>query len=251
MLTPEQYHIITGHMRHSMMNKALHVHYTAQKCFRLREGLVSTATHFREDASLLVSLQNRQYRLVRSISADEDGRRHTLHARQLLALAREQYGLTGMLQQQLSEVAAGLMRPADTLLFTLLKAQHYQWRDRLYMSLLAESPDQVLSDEDACPLGQWLNAEGRRRFFTLPGFRALQAAHHQMHLAAAALFDHPLSELLPGVLNGKLQQTEYASQSLISALDGLDQSVGLLFPDPLTTRSPGNSSENADGRQEK
>lgn len=72
-----------------------------------------------------------------------------------------------------------------------------------------------------------------------------------MHLAAAALFDHPLSELLPGVLNGKLQQTEDASQSLISALDGLDQSVGLLLPDPLTTRSPGNSSENADGRQEK
>ncbi|WP_181012903.1 CZB domain-containing protein [Citrobacter amalonaticus] len=231
MLTQEQHHIIMEHMRHSMMNKAVQVHYTAEKCFRLREGLIRSATRYREDAALMTPLQNRQYRLINSIAADREGVKDATQERQLLSRAREQYGLIGMMQQQLNDIASGLMLSADTLLFTLLKAQHYQWRDRLYMAVLTEQPGAALAEENACPLGQWLCTEGGRRFCTQPGFRALREAHHQMHVTAALLFDRPLTEMPAGVLKARLQHTEDASQHLMGSLDALEKMVSSLYPD--------------------
>lgn len=38
-LSPEQTAVVVRHMRSSLMSKAVHVSYTAEKCFRLREGL--------------------------------------------------------------------------------------------------------------------------------------------------------------------------------------------------------------------
>ncbi|EBP9818077.1 CZB domain-containing protein [Salmonella enterica] len=231
MPTLTHYQIICEHMHHSMMNKSVHVHYTAQKCFLLRNDLIQSASRYREDAALLTPLQNRQYRLVKSIKSDSEGEKNTLHERQLLSLANEQFRLTGTVQQQLSDMASGLMRSADTLLFTLLKAQHYQWRDRLYMALLTDQPDSVLAGENDCPLGQWLHAEGARRFYSLPGFRSLREAHHEMHQAVEQLFDTPLTSKLPTVLKRQLQRTEDASQQLISVLDGLEKMVVLLYPE--------------------
>lgn len=239
----EQHRIVVEHMCHSMMNKAVQVHYTTDKCFRLREGLIRSAIQYREDATLMTPLQNRLYRLVNSVAADRDGMRDATQERRLLSHVREQYKLTGGMQQQLSGIACGLMRSADTLLFTLLKAQHYQWRDRLYMAVLTGQPDVVMVEEDACPLGQWLNAEGTRRFYSLPSFRALREAHHQMHVAAALVFDHPLTEMLPRELKDRLQRAEDASQQLVGTLDTLERIVDRLYPDgdappAASSRSP-------------
>lgn len=231
MLMPGQYQIITEYIRYSMMNKSLHVHHATQKCFWLRESLISSASKYREDAALMTPLQNRQYRLVNSIVADCTGEKAPQHERQLLAQAREQYRLTDAVQRQMNDIASGLMRSADMLLFTLLKAQHYQWRDRLFMSLLTDHPDPVLAGEDACPLGMWLHAEGARRFYTLKGFRDMRESHHEMHIAAAQLFERPLSETAPGVLRRYLQRVEDASQQLVSHLDHLEKMVELLYPD--------------------
>lgn len=230
-LSQEQAGVVIGHIRSSLMSKSAHVRYTAEKCFRLREGMLRTAGQCREDAALLSPLQNKQHRLINNILRGGEDRKTELQGKRLLSLAQEQYQMSGVTQQQLGEVASGLMRAADTLLFTLLKAQHYQWRDRFYMALFTGETEYVLAGENACQLGQWLQGEGKRRFRVLPGFRELNDVHHEMHVVAERVFLRPLPEVSIQVLERSLQDVEDVCQRLISALDCLDNRVRLLYPD--------------------
>lgn len=228
MLSPEKYAVIITHMRNSQMSKMAHIRYTAEKCFRLRENQLRLAGQCREDAALFSPVQNKQYSLIKHFTREQEHKEG--HDKRVLNLLREQYQLTGSVQQQLSDVASGLMRSADTLLFTLLKAQHYQWRDRLYMSVLTGDADNVLSEESACPLGHWLHGEGMRRFRALPGFRELRDCHHEMHEASAVLFESHPDEMSVARLERLLRQTEDTSQRLITLLEQLDERVSLLYP---------------------
>lgn len=230
-LSPEQMAVVIVHMRSSLMSKAFHVRCAAEKCFRLREGMLSSAAQCREDASLMTPLQNKQHRLINNILRDGEHEKTETQGMRLLSLAQEQYQMSGVMQLQLMSVASGLMRSADILLFTLLKAQHYQWRDRLYMAVLTGESENVLTGEQACPLGQWLHGEGLRRFRALPGFRELNDEHHVMHDAADALFSRSFPDMPVRVLERLLQDVEEVSQRLIAALDCLDNRVGLLYPE--------------------
>lgn len=230
-LSPEQATVVIVHMRSSLMSKSAHVRYTSEKCLRLREGMLRSAGQCREDAALLSPLQNRQHSLINNILHDGEHKKAEVQGKRLLSLAQEQYRMSGAMQQQLGEVASGLMRSADTLLFTLLKAQHYQWRDRLYMAVLTGETETVLAGEQACPLGQWLHGEGMRRFRALPGYRELNDGHHKMHVVAEKLFSRPLQDIAARVLERLLQDVEEVSQRLIAALDCLDERVRLLYPE--------------------
>lgn len=234
MLPDEHCKVVIAHIRHSMMSKAMHVSYATDKCFLLRENLIRSATQCREDAALLSPVQNRQYSLMNNIRRAEGEKKEQSQERRRLMLLREQYRLTGAMQQQLDDTAAGLMRSADALLFTLLKAQHYQWRDQLYMAVLTGGSDSVLPAERDCPLGQWLYGEGKRRFRALPGYSALQECHYDIHQATPGLSGRGPAEMSPRVLSETLQRVEDLSQRLIAALESLDTWVGLLYPEEVT-----------------
>ncbi|WP_336285868.1 CZB domain-containing protein [Citrobacter arsenatis] len=112
----------------------------------------------------------------------------------------------------------------------MLKAQHYQCRDRLYVAILTEHLDTLMEDERECTLGRWIHGEGIRRFRALPGFRELDTAHHRMHEVSRGLFERKLDSFRVEELRKSLQATEDASQQLIVALDRLDERVSLLYP---------------------
>ncbi|HII3146291.1 TPA: CZB domain-containing protein [Citrobacter braakii] len=230
MLSPELHAVVLEHIHTSALSKAAHIHYTAQKCFRLRERMLVSAAECREEAQSLSLVLNRQYRLVNLLTKTEGETENHPAQRQLLKLAREQYQQTGHIQTQLSGVSSGLALSADNLLFTLLKAQHYRWRDRLYVAILTERPDDLLEDERECTLGRWIHGEGVRRFRALPGFRELDTTHHRMHEVSRALFERKLDSFSVKELRKTLQATEEASQQLIIALDRLDERVNLLYP---------------------
>ncbi|MBC6501823.1 hypothetical protein GW742_10060 [Citrobacter freundii] len=230
MLFPELHAVILAHIRASALSKAAHVQYTAQKCFRLRERMLVSAAVCREDAQTLSLVLNRQYRLVKYLSKhDDDGSRDTGH-KPLLKLTREQYDQTGRIQVQLSGVAGELTVSADSLLFTLLKAQHYQWRDRLYVAILTAQVEEMMIDESECTLTRWIQGEGMQRFQSLQGFRALEACHRRVHDVSRGLFERKLASFSPQTLRDTLHRTEEASQQLIVALDSLDEQVGRSRP---------------------
>ncbi|MBC3378666.1 CZB domain-containing protein [Serratia fonticola] len=228
MLSPELLKVALAHIRASALSKSAYVQYTAQKCFRLRERMLMFSAGCREEAQSLTLVLNRQYSLVKYLSKS-DGEVGCGKVHQLQTLSREQYEQTGHIQAQLSGVASGLALSADNLLFTLLKAQHYQWRDRLYIAILTGQSDELREDERECLLGRWIHGEGMRRFRALPGFWELGSAHHRLHEVSEVVAGD-LSHFMPEELQKALQATEEASQRLLSALDALDERVGLLYP---------------------
>ncbi|ECI4618437.1 hypothetical protein UP63_004553 [Salmonella enterica subsp. enterica] len=230
MLSPGLLTVILAHIRASALSKSSHVQYTAQKCFRLRERMLMSSAGCREEAQSLTRVLNNQYRLVKHLSKSGGDTDFSTQHKQLLKLTREQYEQTGHMQTQLSGEASGLALSADNLLFTLLKAQHYQWRDRLYVAILTERPDTLMEDERECMPGRWIHGEGIRRFRALPGFRELDTAHHRMHEVSQGLFERKLDSFRVEELRKSLQATEDASQQLIAALDRLDEQVSLLYP---------------------
>lgn len=53
----------------------------------------------------------------------------------------------------------------------LTRPLHYNWRDRLYLSILTECQgDDIAEEEKECPPGMWIHDEGHRRFRMLPRF---------------------------------------------------------------------------------
>lgn len=230
MLSPGLLTVVLAHIRASALSKSSHVQYTAQKCFRLRDRMLMSSAGCREEAQSLTPVLNRQYRLLKHLSKSDGEAECITEHKQLLKLTREQYEQTGHMQTQLSGVASGLALSADNLLFTLLKAQHYQWRDRLYIAILTGQSEELMEDERECLLGRWIHGEGMRRFRALPGFRELDYAHHRMHDVSQVLAGRDLSHFRPEELQRALQATEEASQQLLSTLDGLDERVGLLYP---------------------
>ncbi|WP_336283895.1 CZB domain-containing protein [Citrobacter arsenatis] len=231
MLSSEQTSVMIAHMRNSLMSKAAHVRYTAEKCFNLREHMLCSAGQCREHAGQLSPLQNKQYSLMGNILRDGEDKKEKAQENRLLTLVQEQYRMSGLIELQLGSVASGLMRSADALLFSLLKAQHYQWRDRLYMAVLAGEAADVMSKETECPLGHWLHGEGALRFKGLPGYRELNDCHHEMHTVAEALFTRLLAAMPATGLEQLLQGVEDVSQRLIVALECLDNRVALLYPE--------------------
>lgn len=232
MLTSELHTIVLDHIRSSAVSKFAHVQYTAEKCFRLRERMLHSASQSREEAQSLTLVLNKQYRLVNHLSKMDKQDTYKTEHNQLLKLAREQYQQTGFTQEHLRRVASGLALASDKLLFALLKVQHYQWRDRLYVALLTEQQNDILSDERECTLGLWIHGEGLRRFCMLPGFRELGSCHHLVHETSENLFRRKLETYTPEELKQVLHAVEEASQQLINALDRLDERVSLLYPQP-------------------
>lgn len=231
MLSPELHAVVLAHIRSSAQAKTAHVHYTAQKCLRLRERMLLSAAACREESESLSRVLNHQYRLVKQLSKRDGETTERTEHKPLLKLTREQYEQTGRIQVQLNGVAGELIVSADSLLFTLLKAQHYQWRDRLYVAILTAQVEEMMTDGSECTLTRWIQGEGMQRFQALQGFRALEACHRRVHDVSRGLFERKLASFRPQTLRETLHRTEEASQQLICALDALDEQVNRLYPE--------------------
>ncbi|EJT2000494.1 CZB domain-containing protein, partial [Salmonella enterica] len=103
---------------------------------------------------------------------------------------------------------------------------HYQWRERVYMSVLEGKDTFPPEDEYHCVLGRWYHGEGRTAFGSLPAFVRLGDAHSRLHLALSELVHESRREKrTPESVLKKLDMLETASQAVIAALDELDDSV--------------------------
>lgn len=66
---------------------------------------------------------------------------------------------------------------------------HAQWKERLRDFIAGSSKEnlrvEVIGRDDQRVLGQWLNAEGSKRYGHLPAFEAVRTSHAQFHRCAA------------------------------------------------------------------
>lgn len=66
---------------------------------------------------------------------------------------------------------------------------HAQWKERLRDHIAGSSKESlrvdVIGRDDQCVLGQWLNAEGSKRYGQLPAFEAVRTSHARFHQCAA------------------------------------------------------------------
>jgi hypothetical protein len=66
---------------------------------------------------------------------------------------------------------------------------HAQWKERLHNHIAGNTQEDlrvdVIARDDQCVLGQWLNAEGSKRYGHLPTFDAVRVSHAQFHRCAA------------------------------------------------------------------
>ncbi|EAA7556296.1 hypothetical protein FZH48_23615 [Salmonella enterica] len=130
------------------------------------------------------------------------------------------------IQGKLTVSANTIRCTAYSLQVTVLKAIHYQWHERVYMSVLEGKDTFPAEDEHHCVLGRWYQGEGRKCFGSLPAFVRLGDAHGKLHQALSALVQEYHSEkCMPERILTKLDVLETDSQAVITALDELDDSV--------------------------
>lgn len=226
MSSAELISIIMQHIRNCTLSKMAHVSYTVQKSFVLHEHIVRSASQCREKSESLTPLLNQQYRLIGSLKNERGDSRNG--ARLLPAHLCELYQQTGIIQQDLRQTSTELMLYADSFLLSLLKVQHYQWRDYLYLSVLTSRQESNMKQDYS--LINWLNAEDSRRYRGLPGFMELTDSCHQMHKASTPLLKKVLRDFEPQELRYQLQAVEESSQRVIAALDCVEERIRLLYP---------------------
>ena len=65
---------------------------------------------------------------------------------------------------------------------------HVKWKERLHDAIAGGSQEELsidmVSRDDECSLGQWLNGVGGKRFGTLPAFRNVRERHAYFHKCA-------------------------------------------------------------------
>ncbi|EKC7222348.1 CZB domain-containing protein [Salmonella enterica] len=132
---------------------------------------------------------------------------------------------TTYMQDSVSRLAGLMDMSASSLQLTVLKAVHYQWRERVYMSVLNKTNTIPAEDEHHCMLGRWYDGEGREKFGTLHAYIRLGEMHRKLHQAAAELAKEDMTATGNERLMNKLEVFESVSLAVIAALDALDDSI--------------------------
>ncbi|EJZ7017902.1 CZB domain-containing protein [Salmonella enterica] len=117
---------------------------------------------------------------------------------------------------------------ADSLLMIILKAQHYQWRELVYMFALSQSNHSIpQQDEFSCALGKWYNGQGKENFSHLPAFSLLGDYHSKFHRISADILKEGFNGISWEKVSRNLEEFEKCSNLVISALDQLDEQMTL------------------------
>ncbi|EKS6154845.1 CZB domain-containing protein [Salmonella enterica] len=211
----------------TLQNKFVHVQYTAEKAIRLHNKMCASAAENKEITEEIVCTINQMHSLRERIKTKIPSlsKKEKRYGDQVIALLDHLIMETTGIQNSVLHSAQMMTTSASSLQITVLKAVHYQWRERVYMSLLNKTNTLPDEDEHHCMLGRWYDGEGKEKFGLLPAFIRLGDVHRKLHHVAAELTREDISH--PGeeqILN-KLEAFETTSQSVIAALDALDDNI--------------------------
>lgn len=211
-----------------LQSKQVHVLYTAEKAEKLYTRMSAVADENEAVTDGITGLVNRMYSL-RGRLKNKLGSltpRERRYGNQVIALLSDLIEENEKIQGKMTVSANAMRCTAHSLQVTVLKAVHYQWRERVYMSVLERKDTFPPEDEYHCVLGRWYHGEGRTAFGSLPVFVRLGDAHSRLHLALSELVHESRREKrTPESVLKKLDMLETASQAVIAALDELDDSV--------------------------
>jgi hypothetical protein len=211
-----------------LQTKQMHVLYTAEKAEKLYSGMSAMADENETMADGVTGLVNQMYSL-RGRLKNKLGTltpRERRYGKKMIALLDGLIEENEKIQGKLTVSANTIRCTAYSLQVTVLKAIHYQWRERVYMSVLEGKDTFPAEDEHHCTLGRWYQGEGRRSFGSLPAFVRLGEAHGKLHQALSELVQESSREKrTPERILTKLDVLETVSQAVITALDELDDSV--------------------------
>ncbi len=210
-----------------LQTKQMHVLYTAEKAEKLYSGMSVVADENEAMADGVTGLVNQMYSL-RGRLKNKLGTltpRERRYGNKVIALLNGLIEDNEKIQGRMTVSANTIRCTAYSLQVTVLKAIHYQWRERVYMSVLEGKDTFPAEDEYHCALGRWYQGEGRKCFGSLPAFVRLGEAHGRLHQALAALVQESRREKrTPERILTKLDVLETVSQAIITALDELDDS---------------------------
>ncbi|OQM38972.1 hypothetical protein BZK42_27330 [Citrobacter braakii] len=218
---------IFSYIYRTLQSKLVHVQYTAEKATRLRRKMSGVASDNQQMAEGMSEFINRIYSLRGRIKTKSSSltAREKRYGKLVVNLLDDLMTYTTDLQDSVSRSAGLMDMSASSLQLTVLKAVHYQWRERVYMSVLNKTNTIPAEDEHHCLLGRWYDGEGREKFGTLSAYIRLGEVHRKLHQAAAELAKEDMTH--PGqerILN-KLEAFETVSLAVIAALDELDDSI--------------------------
>ncbi|HAF2163491.1 TPA: hypothetical protein G8N56_005116 [Salmonella enterica] len=211
----------------TLQSKLVHVQYTAEKATRLRRKMSGAAADNQRMAEGISEFLNRIYSLrgrikTKIISLPSREKRY---GKQVINLLDDLMKYTTEMQDFVFSSANIMDISANSLQLTVLKAVHYQWRERVYMSVLNKTNTIPVEDEHHCLLGRWYDGEGRENFGLLPAFIRLGEVHRKLHQLAAELAGEDMTQPVQERILKKLEAFETVSLAVIAALDSLDDSI--------------------------
>ncbi|EJF2227206.1 CZB domain-containing protein [Salmonella enterica] len=218
---------VFSYIYRTLQSKLVHVQYTAEKAVRLRKKMTASAAENQQIAEGMAEFINRLYSLRGRIKTKIPslGTREKRYGNQIVSLFDDMMKVTTEMQGSVSRSARLMDISAGSLQVTVLKAVHYQWRERVYMSVLNKINAIPGEDEHHCLLGRWYDGEGREKFGLLPAFIRLGEVHRKLHQAAAELAKEDMTGPGQERLLKKLEVFETTSLAVIAALDELDDSI--------------------------
>ncbi len=211
----------------TLQNKFVHVQYTAEKAIRLRKKMSASAVENKIIAEEMIGTINQMHSLRERIKTKIPSlsKKEKRYGKKIVTiidhLMRETTGIQNSVQHSANIMAVS----AGSLQITVLKAVHYQWRERVYMALLNKTNTIPGDDEHHCLLGRWYDGEGKEKFSLLPAFIKLGDVHRKLHQLAAEMIMEDLSHPWNEEILNKLEVFETTSQAVISALDALDDNI--------------------------
>ncbi|EHU7139081.1 CZB domain-containing protein [Salmonella enterica] len=211
----------------TLQSKLVHVQYTAEKATRLRSKMSCAASENQRMAEGMSEFVNRIYSLRGRIKTKSRSLpvREKRYAKLVVNLLDDLMAHTTDMQDSVSRSAGLMDMSAGSLQLTVLKAVHYQWRERVYMSVLNKSNTIPAEDEHHCLLGRWYDGEGREKFGTLSAYIRLGEVHRKLHQVTAELAKEDMTRPGQERILKKLEEFESVSLAVISALDALDDSI--------------------------
>lgn len=211
----------------ALQEKRVHIQYATHKALKLQGYMLNLANNQKqvgEDAHRALNHLYVYRRYIEKIQASPDTA-PPLNMNKMLLLANELSFTADRIQKTTLHSAGAMARVANSFLMTILKSQHYHWREKVYLSILRRSDNVPGDDEFHCALGQWYHGDGRRDFGHLPAYSALGDAHRKLHEISVRLAKEGFKTMEWAAITPRLDEFESASQQVIYALDKLDEQI--------------------------
>ncbi|EGF9691576.1 hypothetical protein IDR12_000399 [Salmonella enterica] len=214
----------------ALQAKLVHVQYTTAKALKLQGSMLYLAQNNKQSVDGLTNVIHRLYKYRKRLEKriQQAGASNNTNEKKMLSLVN---ALSAEVEDiQLSTIISSkfIKFSADSLLMTILKAQHYQWRELVYMSALSQNNNIPQHDEFSCALGKWYHGEGKDKFSHLPAFSKLGDYHSKFHRISAEISKEGFDGVCWEKIYRNLEEFEKYSNLVISALDELDDHIIML-----------------------